>query len=401
MGARRLVHGAAIALLLLSPLQAQKLQVSIANPSGVVRPNEPIVLSWAQIKNRLPNVEAGTLRLLDEEKRVVPLQVDDADLDGTPDELVFAADFGPNQHRTFTLTASDSERLLIKRESFRTDAANWKRIDHVLQSVDDDDVAGSGRDRKLYRFDGVGWESDIIAYRLYLDERNAVDVQGKRKPGLHWNYIGSSGIDYQLDADWGMDVLHVGPALGIGGIGYWVGDSVLKPLTVDRERCRIIARGPVRAVVRVDYTGWDVAGEKVNVSSLFTIFAGDRATEHQVVLEKGTSPTTIVTGIVKHSPAKLVWNSKESWLYTLGPQSRANDGLLMALNFVNSSVIRKTEDEYNHLVLLTLEQDKPLKFLLSAVWQGETGKMWSEEEIQRFLKRAAARLNEPLTIHVE
>jgi hypothetical protein len=401
MRARRLTQGVAVAFLLLSPLQAQRMQIAVTNLSGIARPNEPVVLSRTQIKSRLPNIDAGTLRLLDEEKRVVPLQVDDMDLDGTPDELVFTADFGPNQHRTFMLTTFDSESVLIRRESFRTDAANWKRIDGVLQSVDDDDVAGSGRDRRLYRFDGVGWESDIIAYRLYLDERNAVDVEGKRKPGLHWNYIGASGIDYQLDADWGMDVLHVGSALGIGGIGFWVGDSVLKPETVDRERCRIIARGPVRSVVRVDYTGWTVAGEKVNVSSLFTIYAGDRLTEHQIILEKGTSPTTIVTGIVKHSPTKVVWNSEESWLYTLGRQSRADDDLLMALNFVKSSVVKKTEDGSNHLVLLKVEQNKPLKFLLSAIWQGETGKMWSEEEIQGFLKRAAARLNEPLELQVE
>jgi hypothetical protein len=401
MGARRLVQGAAVAFLLLSSLHAQKVQVSVANPSGIARPNEPVVLPWTEIKTRQPNLEAGMLRLLDEEKRVVPLQIDDMDHDGTPDEVVFTADFAPHQHRTFTLTDSEGERLLIRRESFRTDAANWKRIDSVLQSVDDDDVPGNGRDRRLYRFDGVGWESDIIAYRLYLDERNAVDLEGKRKPGLHWNYIGASGIDYQLDADWGMDVLHVGPALGVGGIGFWVGDSVLKPETVDRERCRVIARGPVRAVVRVDYTGWNVAGEKVNISSLFAIYAGDRLTEHQIILEKGKSPATIVTGIVKHSPTKVVWNSEESWLYTLGPQSRANDHLLMALNFVKSSVTKKTEDTYNHLVLLKLEQRKPLRFLLSAVWQGETGKMWSEEEIQRFLRRAAARLNEPLEVQVE
>jgi hypothetical protein len=401
MSARRLVQSAAVAFLLFSSLQAQKLQVSTANPSSIVRPNEPVVLSWVEIKSKLPNVEAGMLRLLDEEKRVVPLQVDDMDHDGTPDELVFMADFAPHQHRTFTLTTSDGERLLIKRESFRTDAANWKRIDHMLQSVDDDDVPGSGRDRTLYRFDGVGWESDIVAYRLYLDERNAVDVQGKRKPGVHWNYIGASGIDYQLDADWGMDVLHVGPALGVGGIGFWVGDSVLKPETVDRERCRIIARGPVRAVVRVDYTGWKLAGEKVNLCSIFSIYAGDRLSEHQIILEKGTSPRTIVTGIVKHSPTKVVWNSEESWLYTLGPQSRANDDLLMSLNFVKSSVAKKTEDRYNHLVLLKLEQEKPLRFLLSAVWRGETGKMWSGKEIQRFLKRAAARLNEPLEVQVQ
>jgi hypothetical protein len=279
--------------------------------------------------------------------------------------------------------------------------ADFKRINGVPTLVDDDDGPGTFRSQSQYLFDGVGWESELVGYRLYLDERNAIDIQGKRTPGLHWKFIGSSGVDYQLDAYWGMDILHVGPALGIGGIGFWTHDSVAHPYTLNRRRCRVTARGPVRAVVRVDYFGWDLGEEKVNVTSLFSIFTGDRATEHRVILQTAESPKTIATGIVKHPRGNVFWNAQGSWFSSLGSQSRVNDSLLMALNFASSNECARAEDNYNHLVLINLEPGKAFRFLLSSVWRGETGRMWSEEEINDFLMGMWRRLNEPLGIEVQ
>lgn len=380
-----------------SILSAQELRFSVENPSSVARPQEPVVVSWSGVVDRIPGATSAHVQLSDERGKNIPLQVDDLDFDGSPDELTFVSDFAPRERRTFTLRMHRG-RERSGADSFHTDAGNWKKIGDDYQSIDDDDGPGLKRAQSGYRFDGVGWESELVGYRIYLDERNAVDIQGKRKPGLYWNFIGSTGVDYQQDADWGMDVLHVGPALGVGGIGFWAGDSVLKPESVDRRRCRIVSRGPVRAAVRIDYTGWGIRTEKVNITSMFFIYAGDRVTEHRVLLSQSSSPRTLVTGIVKHPSAEAVWNGGEAWLSTLGVQSRANDDLLMALHFEKSSVVRPTEDAFGHLVLLNVEPQKPLSFLISSVWEGETGAMWSGDRIASFLRQVGLRLNEPLRV---
>lgn len=383
--------------LLFGEAYGQQVAIRVTNPSEVSRNNEPVVIPWSELEKKIPGVPLGKLRLTDEKLRSLPFQIDDLDGDGKPNEFTFAADFSARQERRFILTAS-ADTLPPPIGPLHTDVANYKRIGGVSTSVDDDDGPGVLRSQSQYPFDGVGWESEIIGYRLYLDERNAIDIQAKRISGLHWNFIGTTGVNYQLDAYWGMDVLHVGPALGIGGIAFWVGDAVVHPLKLDRRRTRVIARGPVRAVVRVDYYGWDLGGEKVDVTSLFTIYAGDRITEHRVLIYSSSSPKTIAVGIVKHAPAKAFWNPNEATLYTLGAQSRANDSLLMALSFVPSTVAKKTEDKVNHLVLLSLGKNKPVTYLISAFWQGETGAMWSESDVRRFLSSAARRLNEPLRI---
>jgi hypothetical protein len=383
----------------LSAAYAQDVHIMVTNPSAAPRRNEPVVIAWERIGGKLPDVDVAKLRLLDEQNRSLAFQIDDLDADRTPDEFVFSADFNPHQQRRFIFTPL-ADTLASPLGPLRTDVADFKRINGVPTLVDDDDGPGTLRSQSQYLFDGVGWESELVGYRLYLDERNAIDIQGKRIPGLQWKFIGSSGVDYQLDSYWGMDILHVGPALGIGGIGLWLHDSVAHPYKLDRRRCRVIARGPVRAVVRVDYIGWDIGGEKVNLTSLFSIFEGDRATEHRVILQNAESPKTIVTGIVKHPPGKVLWNEQELCLSTLGRQSRANDSLLMALNFASSSKCERAEDKYDHLVLINLQPERSFNYLISSVWQGETGRMWSKREIRSFLKGMWRRLNEPLGIQV-
>jgi hypothetical protein len=377
----------------------QELKITVENPSETERHSEPVAISWPEIVKNIPDLPIYTLRLIDEKNRSLAFQIDDMDGDGLPDEFTFTADFKSKQTRQFILTGT-ADTLALPTGPFRTDAVNYKRVDGVATFLEDDDGPGTFRSDNLYPFDGVGWESEIIGYRLYLDERNATDIQAKRISGLHWKYIAQSGANYQLDAYWGMDVLHVGGALGIGGIGFWTGDSVAHPFTLDRRRCRVIARGPVRAVVRVDYHGWELPAEKVDVTSIFIIYGGDRITEHRLILHSTQSPKTIAAGIVKHEPADVFWNPDEATLYTLGTQSRTNDSLLMALTFDPSTVIRRTEDELNHLVLLRLEKEKPVSFLISSFWEGETGSMWSDAEVKSFLMNAARRLNEPLRVSI-
>jgi pectinesterase len=372
------------------------LRIEVRNPSEAARGPEPVVVSWREVLDLLPGAAQGALQVRDERGEPVRHQLDDLNLDGTPDELVFMAGLSAREVRVFALNAAAPLANVV--EPFRTDAQIWKRIEGVLQGVDDDNLPGDRRDRTAYRFDGVGWESDSVAYRLYLDGRNAVDVQGKRRPGLYWKWIGSSGVDYQLDADWGTDVLHVGAALGVGGIAFWSGDSVLKPLTVERQRTRVVARGPVRAVVRVDYTGWAVGEERADVVSLFTIYAGERVTEHRVTVQ-GT-PAPLVTGIVRHDSTTLTWLAEQGLLFTSGHQSRQGDTLLLAVQVDPRRVERRTEDAANHLLILRPDGSQPVRMLITALWQGETRGRWPAEDLPRRLPAAGRRMTEPLQIRI-
>ncbi len=388
-----------LSAILILPLTmlGQRMHVAATNPSDAGRVNEPVVLRWDEVLKIIPTANPRDLQLIDENGSQIEFQVDDLDADGTTDELVFQDSFKPGEQRDYLLEVRENlpPRHDVKP---RTDAQNWKRVKGVLQSLDDDDVAGAARERGAYRFDGVGWESESMGYRVYLDARNAVDLLGKRKPGLYWNWIGTSGTDYQADADWGMDILHIGAALGVGGIGFWEGDSVVKPVVLEHQRTRILARGPFRAVVRVEYRGWSTGPDTVDLVSTFIIYAGDRACEHRVSIAKTTGSPTLAVGIVRRDSTNLFWNAERGWMYTIGRQSRANDSLMMAVAVDPSVVAEQKEGKDDHLLLLHAGAGALLRIFITAVWQGETGRMWSEPEIREHLESIARRLVEPLQI---
>lgn len=385
-------------LVAITGTSAQSVKISVTNPSGVRRTNEPVVVPWNELQNVFGSKDLVRLRLVDRQHRSLPFQIDDLDGDGNLDEMVFQISLDARGTQAVTLT-TERDSLAPPIGPLRTDAANYKRIAGKSQPIDDDDGPGSLRRESHYPFDGVGWESELIAYRLYLDERNSIDVQGKRLPGLHWNFIGSSGVDYQKDAYWGVDVLHVGAALGIGGFGFWVNDTVAHPYRLDRRHTRIVARGPVRCVVRVEYKGWDIGKEKIDITSFLSQYAGDRFTENRLVLHSGESQT-IATGIVKHARGKVSWNSTKSVLQTFGRQSRSGDNLQLALAFVPAAVIEKREDSPNHLVLLKIRKETPLRYLIFSRWEGEGSATWSQRILAEDLASAYRRLNEPLGVQL-
>ena len=393
-----ILNTAFTAIALMTGVKAQSVTFSVTNPSSVSRANEPVVVCWDDLRNTFGSKELVRLRLVDKANRSLPFQIDDLDADGIPDELVFQLTLGAGETKEVAL-ASGRDTLASPVGPLRTDAANYKRISGKSLPVDDDDGPGTLRRDGHYPFDGVGWESELIGYRLYLDERNSIDIQAKRAAGLHWNFIGSSGVDYQKDAYWGMDVLHVGPALGIGGFGFWINDTVAHPYNLDRRRTRIIARGPVRCVVRVDYAGWDVGKEKADVTSVFSLFAEDRYTEHRLLLRSAANQT-VAAGIVKHARGTVKWDPVTSTLSSIGQQSRGGDNLLMALTFIPGDVIQKREDSTNDLVLLTLKKGRPLRYLIFARWQGEAVEQWNQQMLNDDLATASRRLNQPIEVRV-
>jgi len=71
------------------------------------------------------------------------------------------------------------------------------------------------------QFEGPGWESDKIGYRIYLDWRNAIDIFGKKTNALVLQNVGLDGFDsYHEMQEWGVDILKVGDALGIGTLAF-------------------------------------------------------------------------------------------------------------------------------------------------------------------------------------
>ncbi|WP_160151564.1 DUF4861 family protein [Microbulbifer sp. ALW1] len=241
---------------------------------------------------------------------------------------------------------------------------------------------------RLFKYEGPGWESEQVAYRLYFDERAAIDIFGKTKPQLVLPEVGQDGTDYHALSDWGMDVLKVGPSLGLGGVGVWH-KGKLEGVRQFAGASVNVSNETEASAVRVQYTGWKSAGGERNLDMTLRIKPGSRLT--QVHTKTEIPAESWATGIVRHGLEPLVSmpaNSGWGYLATWGVQSLADDNLGMAIFFRNADLQQITDDEYNHLVLLKGGTEAQYQF--AAVWRDED--VQSREQFVAYLDATAQAL---------
>jgi len=268
--------------------RVEVLKLSITNPTDETRLYENIVINIADLKRIAPDFKAGDVIVttsdastLEEDARTLqtielPSQADDLDGDNKYDELAFQIELNPKQTRIVTVAYGD--------------AATMQR----LRSVYPKRTAA----KFTMKFDGLGWESEANAWRIYFDKRNAIDFFGKRRPGLYLEMFGAPEYVYHWESPLGRDIYRIGDAIGIGGVAALVDGKVVKVSDVTDRKWRIISAGPVRVIVELTYKGWKVGGREVNLTSRMTQWAGKHGFEHRVTAD-GADGLTLVTGIVR------------------------------------------------------------------------------------------------------
>ncbi|PYT03936.1 MAG: hypothetical protein DMF65_03145, partial [Acidobacteria bacterium] len=264
------------------------LKLAVSNPTDDARERENVVVSVAELKRVAPDFRAGDCvvttsdaGVLEEDARTLqttelPSQADDLDGDGKYDEIAFQIDLKPRQTRVVSVAYGD--------------AATMQRLRG--------DYPARTHAKFTLKFDGLGWESEAMAWRIYFDRRNAIDLWGKRRPGLYLEMFGSPEYVYHQESPLGRDIFRIGDALGAGSVAALVGGRVEKVADVAERKWRIVAEGPVRVVVELKYKGWKVGGREVNLTSRMTQWAGERGFEHRVNAE-GADGLTLVTGLVR------------------------------------------------------------------------------------------------------
>jgi unsaturated chondroitin disaccharide hydrolase len=264
------------------------LKLSVTNPSNETRLAEDVVISVAELKRIAPDFKAGDVIVttsdastLDEDARTLqtielPSQSDDLDGDNKYDELAFQIDLKPRQTRIVTIAYGDAATIQRLRSDYpKRTAAKF-----------------------TMKFDGLGWESEATAWRIYFDKRNAIDVWGKRRPGLYLEMFGAPEYVYHWESPLGRDIYRIGDAIGIGAVAGLVDGKAVRVSDVAERKWRIVSAGPVRAIVELSYKGWKVAGKEVNLTSRITQWAGERGFDNRITAE-GADGVTLVTGIVR------------------------------------------------------------------------------------------------------
>lgn len=273
----------------------------------------------------------------------------------------------------------------------------WKGREYIggaFKNVNELKVPAEHTDHSWYiRYEGPGWESNKVGYRLYLDWRNCIDIFGKVTDEMILTKVGQDGFDsYHEKCDWGMDILKAGKGLGVGAIGRFVNKEVLHFNSVDSTFAKV-ENTINKSVVFVDYFGWQTVGDKIDFKSELSITPDQRYTKHTIKTSKEIEG--ICTGIVNH---RVKYFSKEStnkrWAYiaTYGVQSLVPDNLGMAVFYELKTVKEVTSWEHDYLLVFKPTTDE-ISFYFLGAWEQEKDGIKTEEDFLSYLDSVLNELN--------
>ncbi|NHN25820.1 DUF4861 domain-containing protein [Flavobacterium jejuense] len=278
------------------------------------------------------------------------------------------------------------------------EGGHWKGREYLegtFKNVNSLKVPAEHTDHSWFiRYEGPGWESNKIGYRLYLDWRNAIDIFGKVTDTMVLSKVGQDGFDsYHKPQAWGSDILKVGKGLGIGSIGRYVNKEVVHFKEVDSTFAKV-ENLEHQSVVKVNYFGWKTNNQKTNLTSTLSISADERYTKHTIQNSEGLEG--ICTGIVKLNNLPLIQkdsdNKKWAYIATYGEQTLIPDDLGMAIFYEVETVASTFEGEHDHLI-----QFKPTKneisFYFLGAWEQEVNGIKTQEEFIIYLNDKLNELN--------
>ena len=251
--------------------------------------------------------------------QVLPSQADDLDGDGVADEFVFPV----------RLAAGETRAVHVYYSTTLREPLPWPKRVHASH------VYGYNRST-------VALEAEAIGYRTYGGFFLDIQARAAGKPGLYNGLVGYSGTS--LAAEIGQDVIHLGDTLGLGGLFLRAGGDVYrpplnmpdyahKPEPPGVPHYRVIADGPVRAVVEAAMEGWKFGGDEVDIRALYAIAAGTSHVECRFrILPVRVSRAYEVGAGIRHLPG-IKMDHAAGRLALEGKQTAQNGPLALALYY--------------------------------------------------------------------
>ena len=277
--------------------ETKTIKVKLTNPLNVKRSDVPVVVSLRDVQFDV--VDA----VVKDGDREVSSQIDDLDRNLRNDELAFVIDMEAKGKKTLTVelySDKQTERNYPRRtygdmivRDFKTKKKNkFPGYIHSLSAPEGVDVF------HLLHHHGADFESELVAYRVYFDERQTYDLYGKYNKQLELQTSQFYPDDEQLAAGYGDDVLWAGQTVGLGALRGWDGQKPTMVSPVKSRGQRMVASGPVRTIVELTDEGWQLGGQTFNIRQNVIIYAGHRDCEVQVFQNAPVKEVQFATGVI-------------------------------------------------------------------------------------------------------
>ena len=375
-------------------ISAASFKVKVRNPGQFTQTHLPVVLKLDNY-NKIHPTQREKLAVY-VNGRQISSQLDDLNGDRIPDELVFQLDLKAGESRKVSIkTVSDKRRKSFKPGVYADLIVKEKDGSHRFVTE------ASSTKNDMYNalhHHGVAFESELMAYRIYFDNKSTIDIYGKRKPQLEIAQTGWYPTDEQLKAGFGDDILLVSGWVGVGTVKGWNGKKAIHIEKFDKRTQRIVALGNVRTIVESEVKGWEYEGKKTDLRVRYTLYAGQRhamceVTASNDIAKLATGVQQIGGGaLFKSSTLTGSWGNHYPQPDTVKyKKETAGLGVFMPIEYKPENVVAGVDN----LLLFPVKKGEAVRFYLTASWAREESNTFKKaSDYFDFLKVWSISLNE-------
>lgn len=338
-------------------------------------------------------------------------QLDDLDKDGIVDEIAMTVDVAGKKNVTVTLNI-DNEGMQaaypIGTHAYIKMRDEKKRYPKIVALEFPGDADINTMYNSVYGH-GAVMENPYNAIRIYMDNRQSIDLYGKNKPGMELDVTGFYTTQEQLKEGYGRDILWAGKSVGAGSFRGLVGGEPATIDTVTSRGQRVIVAGPVRSIVEITDKGWIYNGRRYDMTQRYTMWQGRRDVEVAVTIKgDGVDTETFCAGIQKLETDNEGFIDKKtglagSWGVNVPekkyPEQTEVVGLGLVPMTVNLSSTR--EDEFNYLNLLKTDKAGQIVYKVIFAAGREEGGFGNSAEWFNYLKTWAAEATTPAVVTIK
>lgn len=273
--------------------QTVQLTVEVGNQWKTDKTDAPVVIRLNEVN---PGFRVRSAVVMNGNEEIAS-QLDDLDGDLKSDELAFVINVPAQSKKVLTVTLSSEKTgktypARVFAEMLVRDAKKQKHA--PAQSIT---VPGTTNFYNMVQHHGPAFESELVGYRIYFNQKQTVDPYGKFNKGLEIEESQFYPTKAQLERGFGDDVLMVGNSCGIGTLKGWDGAKAthIEPVAFRTER--ILAYGPIRTVTEVEVKGWEYQGKELNMTNRYILYAGHRDLLVETFFDEPLTDEVFCTGV--------------------------------------------------------------------------------------------------------
>lgn len=383
--------------------QEKKIEVIVENPWNAEKVDEPVVIDLSSLGAGFTVKSATVFDGTNE----IPSQLDDMNGDTRADELAFVINLPASGKKTLNVTLSSlkSDKTYPARVYaemlFRTSKKNKYAKGYAIYAD------GASDTYNVQHHHGAAFESELVAYRIYFNEKQTTDLYGKFHKGLELEESQFYPTDEQLKRGFGDDIIKVNSSCGAGTLRGWDGtqSTLIKPVAVRGQR--ILASGPVRTIVDAEVKGWQYQNKELNMINRYTLYAGHRDAQVDVLFDAPLDKEVFCTGVQNITGHADMFSDHNGLVASWGTDWPVNDTVKykketvgLATYIPKKYVVKETSDKENFLYTISAPGKSSFRYYTSFTSCKETFGYPDKEKWFAYVQEWKKALEQPVKITV-